>query len=412
MAKSFRACVPMHERIIAYNKFMGVTKSVRLLIVGGGVAGVRVAKDLLNRHISGLDISIVSPSAELEYHAGLYRTFSADTNRKVRIPYVSVFPKGSVSVIHDTIEEIDFQDRRAKGKKDVYEYDYIVLALGSEPNYYDIAGLRELGFAFKSYDDAVRLKKHLHHVFSTCRAVEEDRICTTHFVIVGGGATGVEVAGELVTHAKLLAKKYKIDPSLVTVDLISSTSRLVPYGNEEISHEVEKRLRFLGVNIYLHRKLMKEEVSEVFLRDMSMKTKTVVWVAGTVGHHLYRKWGLPTNKLGQVLTQDTLLVKGKSNVFAAGDGASVPDSGLASSAIRQGHHVAENIVRITKGSPLLFYYPTTYSTSIPIGHKWAASEIQGKVITGYPGWVFRKFLDMRFYLSVLPFPDALKIFLI
>lgn len=384
-------------------------KSVRVLVVGGGVAGVRVAKDLLERHIGRLDLTLVSATSYLQYHAAFYRRLNSDNDPTVRIPLEDIFYKKKVLIVEDRIERIDFQTHTAYGKEKEYGYDHLVLAMGSEVAYYNIPGLRELAHTFKTYDDVVRLQNHLIKVFRTSRATDKNIASSTRFVVVGGGSTGAEVAGELAFLTRRLAREHGIDPSLVTIDLISATSRLTPLLPERVSHAVEERLRVLGVNVYLHHRLMKEEVAEVFLKDMVLRTKTVIWVAGTMGNHFYRRWGLPVSSSGQVEVEKTLAVKGYPSVFAGGDGAWVTDSGLVDSAGRHGECIAENITRSLKGVPLKKYRPASYTISIPVGRRWSASLVDGFLFTGAAGWFFRRYLDFKFYASVLPFFKAVRL---
>ena len=408
----------------------------KILIVGAGFAGVSAALVLAKKKIPGLKIVLINPAPHFEYHATLYRVLAGHSPLEVCIPLRDIFsnrqsglsrfwrppstrgPQNDVELVEDEIADIDFSEKIAVGKSDsIYKFDYLVLALGSETAYPDVKGLKKLSFSMKSINDTIRLNRHLHTSFLECTFLKNKtaKMCNTHIVIVGGGATGVEVAGELLSYTKQLAKKHFIEESLITVDLITSPARLVNDLPEKVSTEIEKRLRNLGANLYLNRRVMKEEVEKVYLKDVELKTKTVIWAAGVKGNHYYADWGLPVDEKGKVAVNEYLRpatgpVGALENIFIVGDGAATKYGGVASTAIYDGRFVAEIIDRTVNGKKLLSYAPGPSPAYIPVGPGWALSLRGSWMISGRLGWFFRRLHDFRFFLSVLPFHKALDAF--
>lgn len=386
-----------------------------MLIVGAGFAGISVAKSLSNRHIKNLHITLVNPSSHFEYHGNLYRVLTGRSPMEVCVPLAKIFKDKKITLEEDTIIDIDFARNIAFGQsKSKYRYDYLVLTLGSETKYFDLPGLKDLSFSLKSIVDAVRLKKHIHEVFDECaRSNPADRVCDTHFIVVGGGLTGVEIAGELASYTRRVAKKHNLNEALITIDLITSSRRLVAKMPKEVSEVIFHRLHELGVNIYLDRPVMKEEIEEIFLRDMQIRSKTIIWAAGTRGNHFYEKLGLPINQGGQVLVDEFLrpagwdLGKKLNNIYIAGDGASTKYTGMASTAVADGIFVAENIVRDLKKESLNRYQPKKPVYALPVGRDWAAVVTNGLKFYGALGWDLRQFVILRYFMSILPFEDAL-----
>lgn len=377
----------------------------KVLIVGAGFGGVSAALEFSHRHFKGVRTTLVNPIPHFEYHASLYRALTGRSPLEVCIPLRDIFSR-NIEVVEDFITDVDFESKIAYGKsKSEYHYDYIILSLGSEPAYYDIAGLRELSFSISSISQTMRLKKHLHEIFS-----EADSPASTHIIVVGGGPTGVETAGELAIYTKKLAKTHGLDESMITIDLVTSSKRVVPQLPKDVSDRIIERLHRLGVNMYFNRRVMKEEVEEIYLKDMQMRTKTVIWAAGVEGNHLYKKFGLPTDKKGRVIVDNylrPLTLRYDRRVFIIGDGASTEYSGMAQTAIHEGTYVAENVIRSIYRQPRRLYEPKTPAYAIPVGPRWAATMVHGLKFYGLIGWWLRKFADLRFFLSILPFGKAI-----
>ena len=165
------------------------------------------------------------------------------------MPLDEIFDGKNVEVIKDKIIGADLVKKNLKGESGSnYSFDVLILALGSETAYFNIEGLKELAFSFKSINEALKLKRHLHELFeSHLVATKEEAVSSLHILIVGGGATGVELAGELSFYMQKIARSHKIDPSLITIDLIEAAGRVMPMM-PEIYPDVEQRIELFGVD--------------------------------------------------------------------------------------------------------------------------------------------------------------------
>ena len=230
-------------------------------------------------------------------------------------------------------------------------------------------------------------------------------------MIVGGGATGVEAAGELAVYARALAKKHSIDPSFVTIDLIHSGSRLMASFPENISESIRARLQSLGVNIFFNRRVMREEVETVFLKDMEMKTKTLIWCAGVKPNRfLSAVSGFNLDKRGRVLVDEHLQARGMEGVYVVGDCAATSHTGMAQSALQDGDYVAYHIGARLQNKNIVPYNQKEPVYAVPVGPGWAAYVSRAVKLTGMWGWYMRKYLDFRFFLTLLPFGKAYTAF--
>lgn len=387
----------------------------RAFIIGGGFGGIAAALDLERRRTPNLKIILVSNKPHFEYHAGLYRVVTGHSPLNVCIPIAEIIDGKNIEFVVDTIQSIDCQKKIAHGTSGSrHRFDYAVIALGAETAYFHIPGLKELSFGFKSITEALRLKRHLHRLFETCSSPQvspDEKVSLLHFVVVGAGASGVELAGELAHYTKNLAKQHQVDQTLITTDLIEAASRILPAFPREFSEKVDQRLRQLGVNIFTNRPMAKEEMEQISVRGMTMKTETVIWTAGVKPHSLYHTIsGFTFDKKGRVVVDEFLQAEGFPNIFVVGDGASTPYSGLAQTAIRDGKLAAANIVHSIMHNPLEKHQPKKPYYLLPVGPGWAATRVGPLAFYGFVGRFFRQLVDLRYFLSILPFRKAVTAF--
>lgn len=376
-----------------------------IVIVGGGFAGVACALKLAKLDPQHARITLISDKPHFEYHAALYRVVTGRSPLEVCILLEEIFKGTRVRVVEDSISSVNTREQYVAGDLgSVYPYDYLVLALGSETTYYDTPGLPELSFGFKSIEEALKLKRHLHESFASCVAANKDEaLCNTHLVVVGGGASGTEVAAELAIYADSLAKKHGIDPTLVTVELIQSPSHLVPMLPDDVTNRIEARIRSLGVNVYVNRRLIKEEVSEVFLKDMRLNAKTVIWTAGVKSNRLYAQVeGLKINPKGQIEVNKHLQTSDNSRIYVGGDAAATEYAGMAQTALYDGAFIATDICARIEKKFRPTYAPNAPVYSIPVGANWAATVWGSRKFYGRIGWWLRRLLDLKVFLAILP----------
>ncbi|MCH7759353.1 NAD(P)/FAD-dependent oxidoreductase [Patescibacteria group bacterium] len=382
----------------------------KIIIVGGGFGGIRCALDLAKKKLRKVKIILINNKSNFEYTPALCRLVTGYSPLGISIPLQKIFKNKNIEFVKDQIIQINLSEKKLYGNSDSrYPFDMLVLALGSETNFFDIPGIQKLSFKFKSINEALRLKRHLHEIFTACKKKKlKAKLCTAHLVIIGGGATGVELASELIGYSKKLAKAHQFDPALITVDLIEAGNRLLPNLPLNFAKKIEKNLKKLGVNILLNKIVLKEEAEKVLIKDMEMKTKTVIWAAGVKGNHLFLEIkGLDCNKQGRVLVNQYLQPDKFENVFILGDGADTDYSGMAQTAIYDGRYVAKNILKKLGNKTILPYQVRKPFYVISLGSNWVAASIGNLKVYGKIGWWLRRLADLRFFLSILPFKNAI-----
>lgn len=377
----------------------------RILIIGGGFGGIRTALDLAKRNIPNTEILLVSDKHHFEYTPTLYKLATGRSPLEMCIPLGEIFHDGKVRFVIDTITSGSTQDGVLLGESGSrYKYDYLVLALGAETTYFGIPGVAEHSYSIKSVSEALRLKRHMHDLFYSHSGLSKGALMAQfQFVIVGGGPSGVELAGELRHYARGLANTHGIPQSLVTIDILQAAPRLLPTMSEEVSRRALTQLDDLGVNVILNRAVTGQNEFGVQMKDIELNAKTIVWTAGVRPSHVYLTIeGLALEKTGRITVNENLRAIGTENVFVIGDSAATPFAGTAQTAIRDGAYVARVIEAIEKEKSFPTYAPSKTPYVVPIGPNWAIFTYGDITLSGRVFFWLRELIDLKFFLSILP----------
>jgi NADH:ubiquinone reductase (H+-translocating) len=376
----------------------------RVLIVGGGFAGVETALTLADKidGKEGVKIQLLSDKPHFEYHAALYRVVTGKSPLEVCIPLDEIFENREVEILVDTVKEVNLADKKLMGQSGShYRYDILVLALGSEANYFNIPGIRENAFGFKSITEALKLKRHLHSVCEEISKTESNG-SKVQFVVVGAGASGAELSGELAVYLKKLFKQHNLDSSNFEIRLLDAAPKIFGSMPPKYADKIKNRLDKLGIKLETSAQIVEENVDTLFTKSEEIHTKTVIWTAGIQTHRVYKTIsGLELDSKGKVVVEPTLLAKGQDNVFVGGDAASAEFSGMAQTAVGHGQTIGENIAAILNGENLKVHEAKKPYYSIPVGPGWAASMHGNSMYFGRMGWWIRRWLDLRFFMTIL-----------
>ncbi len=384
----------------------------RILIVGGGFGGVRTALDLAKKNLPNTKITLVSDSHHFVYTPTLYKLATGAPPMETCIPLGDIFEHTDVELLVDTIVSGSTADKVLVGKSgSKYQYDFLVLALGAETTYYNIPGIAENSFTLKNVETTLRLKRHLHTLFKTARGLSKGALISQfQFVVVGGGPAGVELASVIREYARKLATYHGVAKKYVTVDILQATPRLLPTMNEEVSRRVTQKLNILGINIILGKPVTSEDASGVYLKDIKLNAKTIVWTAGVRASHAYGTIiGLSLDKGGRILVDEHLQAINTQNVFAIGDSASTPHAGTAQTANYDGAYVPHIIESIITHTTMMEYQPRETPYVVPLGKHWAVLTYKDIVLSGRIIRWLRELIDLRFFLSILPAQKAFTI---
>ena len=375
----------------------------RIVIVGAGFGGLWAARALGKEDI---DVLVVDHNNYHTFLALLYQVAAAELDAEdIAYPVRSIFSKlPNINFILAHVHEIDSENRFLQTDKGVIPYDYLILATGSVTHYFNTPGAKENTFPLKTLEEAVALKNHIICCFETAahETNKAKRQSLLTFVIVGGGATGIEYAGALseLIHGPLIKDYRFVDFDAIRIILVEAADKLVAHMPEVVGKYAVKKLSQMGVDVRLLTKVKKVNPGQVVTNGQeSISTKTVIWSAGVGGEQLPQRSGIPVRADGRVSVANTLQVVGHANIYVIGDLAAITEDTMvlpmvAQVAIQSGVAAARNILRqITGRSPLPFQYHDRGSM-ITIGRKSAGVVLGSRIFTGFFAWILWLFIHL------------------
>jgi len=275
---------------------------------------------------------------------------------------------------------------------DELAYDYLILAPGATHSYFGHDEWAPYAPGLKTLEDALEIRRRVLLAFEHAERESDPqkRLAWLTFVVVGGGATGVELAGtfaEIARHT-LSGEFRRIDPHTARVVLVEGASRVLPPYPPELSAKAQLQLERLGVTVWSGRQVTGIDADGVSIGDERMACKTVIWAAGVAASPLGASLGAPLDRAGRVKVAADLSVPGHPEIFVAGDLACVEGvPGIAPAAKQMGRHAARNVLQLlAKRSTLPFRY-RDYGQLATIGRN-AAVVVMGKLkLSGFSAWL-------------------------
>lgn len=359
-------------------------KKQQVVIVGGGFGGIKAALELAEDE--RFKITLISDRDMFRYYPTLYHTATGGLQRQSSIPLDELFEDKQITTIRGEAASIDRKTHMVILKDGrTYAYDTVILGLGVVTNYFGIPGMQEFSFSIKSIEEIIRFKNQIHQ-----QLIDEGKP-DPHYVIVGAGPTGIELAGALPQYIREVMTKHDIRHRAVHVDLIEAAPRLLPRFPKDTSRLIARRLRRLGVKIYTGQAVQGLAADSLTVNGKPIRSHTVIWTAGVTNHPFFKENGFALNNRGKVHTD--MYLQAEDNIYVIGDNADTPYSGMAQTALYDGAYVARNLIRKADGKDPKGYGVKKPITVIPVGERWAA-VIWGQLrIYGWLGWVLRVAAD-------------------
>lgn len=372
-------------------------KKHRVLIVGSGFAGVKATVELQDNQ--DFEITLLTNNLYFNFYPTFYHTATGGLHRQSIIPLKELFKGKPVRIVLGTAKTLDREKKLIRtGDSRKFHYDSLLLALGNVTNYFGIKGLDTYSYSIKSMDEIIRFKKHLHDQLT------DDRHPELNYVIVGAGPTGIELAGALPDYIRTIRKNHKLPRRKLHIDLVEAAPRLLPRSSKATSRAVRRRLRQLGIKIYLKTAVQGQTADELVINGKPLQSHTVIWTAGVANHPFFRENNFTLSQRGKVIVDPYL--EAEPGIFVLGDNAETKYSGMAQTALHDAEHVSANLVRALKGETMKMYKPKLPVTVIPVGPDWAAVEWGQLHFSGKVGWLLRSAADWIGFNDVEPIWQA------
>ena len=374
-----------------------VADKPHIVIIGGGFAGLWATRALAGAPVR---ITLVDRCNHHLFQPLLYQVATAGlSSPDIAAPLRHVLRKQlNVEVRLAEVRDVSAADKRITLDDDNHlDFDYLLLASGATHAYFGHDEWAQHAPGLKTLDDALQLRRHLLLAFERAEAEPdpEKRAAWLSFAIVGGGPTGVELAGTLAEIARhTLTDEFRnITPSEARVRLIEAGPRVLSSFPEDLSEKAHRQLQKLGVEVSTGTPVTDIDASGYRLGDIFVPARTVVWAAGVAASPLAKSLGVALDRAGRVIVQPDLSVPGYPHIFVAGDLASVqqngkPVPGVAPAAKQMGRHVADAIRAQLQGKPAPVFRYKDFGNLATIGRMAAIVHFGRLKLSGVVAWWF------------------------
>jgi len=388
-------------------------KPIRVVIIGGGFAAVKFAKTLRGKlRASECEILLFNRENHMVFHPLLADVAGASINvDAAAAPLRQMLP--GVGCRTERVQRIDLAASEVKydegnGVLASLQYDHVIIACGADSNLGIIPGMTEHAFPFKVMRDAIDLRQHVVRQMEQAEATNdaERRRALLHFIIVGAGFSGVEVAGELNELVRSSTRFYRnFRKEDVVVTMVHSQEQILPEVAPALREFARKKMEKAGITILLKTRAVAATHGGVELDDgRKLQGATIVCTIGTTPSVLVRNLNVPKEK-GRIRTAPEMRIEGQTNAWALGDCALIindfdkkPSPTTGQFAERQGRQAALNLVRILRGEPTKPFRFKMLGQLCSIGGYSAVAEMFGMRFSGFLAW----FMWRGVYLLKLP----------
>jgi len=379
----------------------------KIVIVGGGFAGLSAAK--LFGSQKNISVTVIDKRNYHLFQPLLYQVATAGLSpAEIAVPIRGELSQfRNTNVIMGEVLRVDFKSKEVVLKELKVPYDYLILACGASHSYFGNDQWEDVAPGLKTLEQATEIRRRILTSFEKAEKESDDEVrkALLTFVIVGGGPTGVEMAGSISEISRhTLEKDFRnIDPSRTRVILIEAGDRILKAFESSLSKKATRDLEEIGVQVWTSTRVTKIQTDGVYLGEEFIKSNTVIWAAGVEPSKMGQALGEPLDKIGRVIVEKNLSLANHLEVFVVGDQASFKLKngetlpGLAPVAMQQGRHAARNILALIRGEGAEDFEYVDKGMMATIGRSRAIVQFKGFKVTGLLAWLAWLFVHI-FYL--------------
>ena len=379
-----------------------------MVIVGGGFGGLYAARALAHRPVR---VTLLDRRNHHLFQPLLYQVATAVLNASdIAVPLRSVLRRATnITVLLAEVEKVELANRRLVLDRGEMGYDALVLAAGASHSYFGHDEWEMLAPGLKTLEDALEIRRRVLLAYEAAEREQDgaERQALLTFVVVGGGPTGVELAGALGEISRqTIARDFRlIDPTKSRIVLLEGGSLILPTFPESLSRSAADALRRIGVEVRVRAIVTRVTPDAVWLGGEQIRTRTVLWAAGVAATPLARTLGVPLDRSGRVLVEPDLSIPVHPEAFVVGDmcaflhqtGAPLP--GVAPVAIQQGRAVADNVLRRLRDQPTRPFRYRDRGSMATIGRAAAVAVVGRLKLAGLVAWLAWLFVHIMFLIG-------------
>ena len=383
-------------------------RTPRVVIIGAGFGGLYAARALRRARA---EITVIDRRNHHLFQPLLYQVATAGLSPgDIAYPVRAVLSRQkNTRVLLAEARAVDLEARKVVLKDGSLDYDYVIVATGSGDSYFGHDDWERLAPGLKTLEDALEIRRRILYAFELAEREDDEarRRALLTFVVVGGGPTGVELAGAIAEIARqVMVRDFRaIDPREARVILVEAGPRVLATYPEDLSAKAEASLRKLGVEVWTSSPVTNIENDRVVAGNHEVSAATALWAAGVKASPLAQSLGTKLDPAGRAIVEPDLSLPGHPEAFVIGDLACFlhqtgkPLPGVAPAAIQQGRHAARNILRDLKGKARQPFHYLDKGTLATIGRAAAVADFGFVKISGFFAWLAYLFVHLFFLIG-------------
>lgn len=384
-----------------------------IVVLGGGFAGISALLKLKSLKLKDVNITLIERNSYHLFTPSLYEVATNEEPKKnIAIPYSHIFGD-FVKIVKGKVLNIDKKNRLVNLlDKTNYSYDFLIIALGSQPSYFGIEGLESYSIPLKTLEDGVKIRETIENKYHE-KVHNGGKV---NIVVGGGGFSGTELTAELINYRKRLSIHHNLPQNSIEISIIQGSAGLLKELDEKVSVLAQKRLEDGKVNVILRTHVKK--VNEKYIETDTGKEypyDILIWTGGVRANSILKESGFKTNDAGKVSVNAYMQVINCENIFAVGDLAQFanpnnnkPAPGVAEVAEDEGKIAAENTYRLMDKKELISYHYFHAGYIVPLKGRFAVCDFKNLRITGFLGWILQQLVFLYYLLRILPISKAFK----
>lgn len=379
----------------------------KIVILGAGYGGILTAQRLQKElNYNEADVTLVNRHDYHYFTTHLHMPAAGtDSTEHSRVSISKLIDEFKIDLVKSNVQDIRLADKKVVLQDGTLSFDYLVIAMGGEPEFFEIPGLSEYAKTIRSINSVRLIRQHIEYQFALYK-LDETRTDRLNFVVGGAGFSGVEFVAELADRIPQLCKEYDVDPNLVHIYNVEAAPSALPGFDPELVDYAMEVLQKKGVEFKIGVAIKECTPDGVILAtEKEIKAATVVWTGGIRGNRLIEAAGFETVR-GRVKVDDYLHAPGHNNIFVIGDNSLMfneegrPYPPTAQIAMQQGVVCAQNVVSSIRNKELKKFVFSNKGTVASLGKGEAIASAFGKK---YKGWVaaqLKKIVDIRYLYTI------------
>lgn len=387
-----------------------------VVVIGAGFAGVAATKKLSKHFKKNKDVMITL----IDRHS--YQTYMTELHEvaagrvepdAIQFDLQRLFNRNkNVDIVTDEVTNVDHQNKVVETVNTKFSYDYLVLAMGGEPNTFDVPGVKEHGFTMWSWEDANTIRRHIKDTVEAAANVHdvEKRRAMLTAVVSGAGFTGVELVGDLMEWKDRLAKDNKLDPDEFSLYLVEAAPQILGVVTEKESSKAEKYMKKKGIQIIKGNGVSQVNEDSVELSDGTViPSHTLIWTAGVKANTDTAEYGIEKARAGRLVANQFMEAQGAEDVYLAGDivyyeepdkdNRPVPQ--IVQNAEQTGHTAANNIIAKIEGKEKVPHKSNYQGFMISIGSRYGVAYLMDKIhLSGFIAMAVKHLINLFYFLTI------------